>query len=160
MTLVNTVKQCHKEIYYGCCRCPRYASETSYYKKVLKWTTVKKCQKQKKSVGGGGQFSGGHISGGNFQWAIFSGAFFAGHFSGHQKLAYFLRNLQTSPANDLRILRIKNAKYSEYCFYTNTNKEGDFQIYMGVPLKVIKQPFRNLVMNYYFFLLSTFWRYH
>ena len=24
---------CHKEIYYRCCRCPRYASETSSYKK-------------------------------------------------------------------------------------------------------------------------------
>ena len=33
----------------------------------------------------------------------------------------FLRNLQTSRANKLRILRIKNANFSRYCFYMNTN---------------------------------------
>ena len=32
VTLVNAVNYCHKEIYYRCFRCPRYASETSYYK--------------------------------------------------------------------------------------------------------------------------------
>ena len=37
------------------------------------------------------------------------------------KLAYSLRNLQTSRANNSRILRIKNAKFSGYCFYMNTN---------------------------------------
>ena len=31
-------------------------------------------------------------------------------------LAYFLRNLQTSPVNDTTILRIKNSKFSGYCF--------------------------------------------
>ena len=38
-----------------------------------------------------------------------------------KKLAFFLRNLQTSWANNSRILRIKNAKFSGYCFYMNTN---------------------------------------
>ena len=33
----------------------------------------------------------------------------------------FLRNLHTSQEKNLRILRIKNAKFSEYSFYMNTN---------------------------------------
>ena len=37
------------------------------------------------------------------------------------KLAYFLGNLRTSRANNSRILRIKNAKFSGYCFYMNAN---------------------------------------
>ena len=37
------------------------------------------------------------------------------------KLAYFLRNLQISWANKLKILRIKNAKFSRYCFFINGN---------------------------------------
>ena len=47
---------------------------------------------------------------------------------------YFLRYLQTLRTNNSRILRIKNAKFSEYCFYINTNKYGDFQICISVPL--------------------------
>ena len=38
-----------------------------------------------------------------------------------KKLAYFLRNLQTSSANNLRILRIEDPKFSGYGFYMNTN---------------------------------------
>ena len=34
-----------------------------------------------------------------------------------------------------RILRIKNAKFSGYCFYINTNMELDFQICISVPLR-------------------------
>ena len=37
------------------------------------------------------------------------------------KLAYFLKNLQTSQANNSRVLRVKNAKYSGHCFYMNAN---------------------------------------
>ena len=33
-------------------------------------------------------------------------------------VAYFLRNLQTSRANNSRVLRIKDVKFSGYCFYT------------------------------------------
>ena len=43
-------------------------------------------------------------------------------------------NLQTSPANNSRILGIKNAKFSGYCFYMSTNIEGYFQICISVPL--------------------------
>ena len=50
------------------------------------------------------------------------------------KLAYFLRHLQTSRANNTRISRIKNAKVSGYCFYMNTNRWGDFQTSISVPL--------------------------
>ena len=44
-----------------------------------------------------------------------------------QKLAYFLRNLQTSWADDSRILRIKNAKFSGYCFDMNTTYREIFK---------------------------------
>ena len=37
------------------------------------------------------------------------------------KLGYFLKNLQTLQANNLRILSIKNATFSGYCFYMNAN---------------------------------------
>ena len=52
-----------------------------------------------------------------------------------EKLAYFLRNLQTSRANISRILRIKNAEFSGYCLYMNTDIKGDFQICISVLLK-------------------------
>ena len=51
------------------------------------------------------------------------------------KLAYHLRHLRTSRANNSRIiLRITNAKFSGYFFCTNINILGDFQICNGVPL--------------------------
>ena len=36
--------------------------------------------------------------------------------------------------NNSRILRIRNAKFAGYCFYMNTNIEGDFQISISAPL--------------------------
>ena len=45
-------------------------------------------------------------------------------------------NLENSRANNSRILRIKNAKFSGYCFYMNTNIQRDFQICISVPLKL------------------------
>ena len=39
------------------------------------------------------------------------------------KISLFLRDLQTSRVNNPRITRIKNAKFSGYCFYTQTNRE-------------------------------------
>ena len=55
------------------------------------------------------------------------------------KKAYFLRNLQTSRSNKPRILRIKNAKFSGYCFYLNTNIQGDFETWISVPLRSLEQ---------------------
>ena len=49
------------------------------------------------------------------------------------KLAYFLRNIKAPRANNSRILKITNAKFSGYCFYTNINILGDIQICIGVP---------------------------
>ena len=46
----------------------------------------------------------------------------------------YVKNLETSWANNSRILRIKNAKFSRYCFYMNTNIWGHFQICISVPL--------------------------
>ena len=39
----------------------------------------------------------------------------------YKKLAYFLRNLQTSRANNSQNLWTKKAKFSAYSFYMNTN---------------------------------------
>ena len=36
------------------------------------------------------------------------------------KLVNFLKNLQTLWTNNLRILIVKNAEFSGYCFYINT----------------------------------------
>ena len=38
------------------------------------------------------------------------------------KISLFLRNLQTSRAINSIILRIKNVKFSGYCFYMETNR--------------------------------------
>ena len=40
--------------------------------------------------------------------------------------------------NNSRILSIKNAKSSVYCFYINTNIYGDVQICISVPLRLKK----------------------
>ena len=53
----------------------------------------------------------------------------------YYKVAYFLRKTQTSRASNSRILRIRNAKFSGYCFYMNPNILGDFRICISVPLK-------------------------
>ena len=51
-----------------------------------------------------------------------------------EKLAYFLRKIQSLWVNNSRILTIKNAKLSGYYFYINLNILGDFQICVSVPL--------------------------
>ena len=51
------------------------------------------------------------------------------------QVACFKRNLQSSWANNSRILKIKNAKFAGYCFYLNTNIKGDFQICISIPLR-------------------------
>ena len=48
------------------------------------------------------------------------------------KISLFLMNLQTSRANNSRIVGIRNAKFSGCCFYINTKIQGDFCI--GVPI--------------------------
>ena len=55
------------------------------------------------------------------------------------KLAYCLRNPEISRANNSKIVRIKNVNFSGYCFYMNTNIQGDFQIFISVPLKLTKK---------------------
>ena len=61
------------------------------------------------------------------------------------KLAHFLRNLQTSQANNSRILRIKNTKLSGYCFYMNTYIKWDFQICISVTL--ILHAYHNIIKS-------------
>ena len=47
-----------------------------------------------------------------------------------------LKKFTNSRANTSRILRIKNVKFSGYCFYMNTNMLRDFKICISVPLSV------------------------
>ena len=62
-----------------------------------------------------------------------------------QKLAYFLRHLETSRVNNSRILWIKKAKFSGYCFNMNTNIWRDFCI--SVPL--ISVPLREKIDRFW-----------
>ena len=89
VTVGNAVNYCHKDIYYTCCKSPRCASETSYYKSFER-NNLRQCQKQQKSgktiyifLGGGGDkrprgiFPEGFFRG----WGkILLGAFFPGAF--------------------------------------------------------------------------------
>ena len=51
----------------------------------------------------------------------------------HLKISLLFKEFTNLPANKSRILRAKNAKFSGYCFYINTNIEGYFQICISVP---------------------------
>ena len=51
------------------------------------------------------------------------------------KSSLLFRKTTTSRVNNSRILRIKNAKFSGYCFYMNLNIWWDFQICISVPLR-------------------------
>ena len=44
------------------------------------------------------------------------------------------KKLQTLLVNNLKILKVKNARFSGYYFYTNLNIWGDFQICISVSL--------------------------
>ena len=50
------------------------------------------------------------------------------------EIRLLFRDLQTSQANNSRILRTKNARFSGYCFYMNTNIYRDIRISISVPL--------------------------
>ena len=67
-----------------------------------------------------------------------------------KKIAYFLRKVQILRANNSRIIRIQNAKFSGYYFDMNKNIWRDFQICISVPLRcetcsklIIKTPERS-----------------
>ena len=53
------------------------------------------------------------------------------------KIGLLFKKLQTSRADNSRILRFTNAKFLGYCFYMNTKIQVDFQICISVPLPVI-----------------------
>ena len=66
-----------------------------------------------------------------------------------QKLAYFLRHLETSWVNNSRILWIKKAKFSGYCFNMNTNIWRDFCISVPLREKIDRFWLRWGVLNEY-----------
>ena len=49
------------------------------------------------------------------------------------------QKIQILRVNNSKILRIKNAKLSEYYFHMNLNIWGDFQICISVPLKLMME---------------------
>ena len=53
--------------------------------------------------------------------------------SAHLQINFF----QNLLVNNSRILRIKNVKFLEYCFYKNTNILGEFEICISVFLMKI-----------------------
>ena len=59
------------------------------------------------------------------------------------KISLFLMNLQTSRANNSRIVGIRNAKFSGCCFYINTKIQRDFCV--GVP--IIEYNKRNIFLQ-------------
>ena len=66
-----------------------------------------------------------------------------------QKLAYFLRHLELSRVNNSRILWIKKAKFSGYCFNMNTNIWRDFCISVPLREKIDRFWLRWGVLNEY-----------
>ena len=57
------------------------------------------------------------------------------------KSSLFLWKIQTLRINNSGILRIKNAKFSRYCFYMNWNIKWNFQIRISVSLRGRSQIF-------------------
>ena len=57
------------------------------------------------------------------------------------KSSLLLKKLTNFTVNKSRILRIKNVKFSGYCFYMNTNIYWYFQICISVPLIIILKDF-------------------
>ena len=52
------------------------------------------------------------------------------------KISVLFMKLTNFTGKYSRIVRIKIAKFSGYCFYMNTNIQGDFQIYISVPFSL------------------------
>ena len=94
------------------------------------------------------------------------------------KSSLLLKKFTNFTVNNSRILRIKNVKFSGYCFHLNTNIYRDFQICISVPLIIIlrdfiKQPiikqsptfFQFFFSHWLFFLfhyqsICKFWKIH
>ena len=62
------------------------------------------------------------------------------------KLTYFLRKIQTLKVCNSRILMMKNAKFSGYCFYMNLNIWGDFRVCISLPLTDLKNSFSEVLV--------------
>ena len=99
VALANAVNYCHKEIYYRCCRDPRYTTETSYYKKFKKEQLQDNVKSNKnltkqffwvESIVREAIFLGGIFPRGNFPGRIFLGGIFLGvNFPGDSILGGF-----------------------------------------------------------------------
>ena len=72
-----------------------------------------------------------------------------------QKVAYFLRKMQSLGVNNSRILRIQNGKFSGYHFYMSTTKYRDFQICISVPL-IFFMDDKQLLVNLDCYLMLCF----
>ena len=61
------------------------------------------------------------------------------------KISLLSKKFTNFTGKNSRILRIKNAKFSGYHFYMNTNILGDFQICINEPLKQIHLFFTHFI---------------
>ena len=59
------------------------------------------------------------------------------------KISLLFKKFTNFTRNNSIIIRIKNAKFSDYCFYMNTNIYGNFQICISVPLRNIYCTFKK-----------------
>ena len=71
----------------------------------------------------------------------------------HVKTREFLRKIQTLRVNNSRNLRIKNAKFSGYCFYINSNIHWNSLICITVPLIQMK-PVCDAILDFQICSLS------
>ena len=64
------------------------------------------------------------------------------------KISLLFKKFAKVMVNNSRILRIKNAKFSGYCFYVNKNILGDFQICISVPLSANPTKWSNTLKQF------------
>ena len=76
-------------------------------------------------------------------------------------VSLLFKKFTNSRANNSRILRNKKVKFSGYCFYMNTNIQGDSQICINVPLNVFAtdNPRNKFILNSTVYRANQLWHY-
>ena len=68
------------------------------------------------------------------------------------KISLLLKKFTKLRTNNSRIVRIKNAKFSEYFLYINTNIQGNFRLHISVPLKLSQNSLENTCVEFSFLI--------
>ena len=69
---------------------------------------------------------------------------------------FFKKNTNFTGVNKSIIVMIKNAKFSGYYFYKNSNIFGDFQICISVPLMIFEYVLLDSLMTCLSFYIECF----